>query len=149
MDPFVEIDVLAAQLRSTLRSVPPDQLADRVQQRLAAHEVHEALWLLSIADPASTEQLLPELLAVGMSAKYAGVVRQLMGRLARPWLDAHLSPLVVERLPENDDWDLRRTAELLHHLGLDATLRTLVEWALASADDDIREVGEDFQDPPA
>ena len=73
------------------------------------------------------------------------LVRQAFGRLPRSEVEGIVPAAVWRKLGDSPDAEAyRRFAELLDHLGLDYALRELCEAALSSADEGIREVGEDF-----
>ena len=106
----------------------------------------KSLIALQLLDAKSTELLLPEVLALSLSHRDALHVRELLGRLPRPYLDEHLPPLVDELLLERDYDTFRRMAELLRHLGLDTSLTALLDQAQDDPDPEIREVANDFRD---
>jgi hypothetical protein len=82
-------------------------------------------------------------LATGMHG-LLDLVREVIRRTPRDWLDNHLRSHVIMQLETEDDSGYRRLAELLSGLEYNELLDELVEIALASSDPDIREVGADF-----
>lgn len=107
----------------------------------------DALRALVLLDPQVTVELLPELLVIAEIRNEFPLVVQAIGRIPRAELAKRLHELVLERLDDANYFysEYRRLAELLDQVGLDETLSTLVERALASADERKRKVGRDYR----
>lgn len=117
------------------------------QLRVALHGTTDrrtALRLLLLLDAQVTTALMPDVVAAGMGHRDAVLAREVLGRLPARVVRAHIPIIVSERVRSADDDDMRRLAELLAHLGLDAALADLAQAAQASTDPEIREVGRDF-----
>jgi hypothetical protein len=92
-------------------------------------------------------RLLPDLIAAStsVSAPLFFGARLAIASLERTWLEATIEPYIWQQLgPEATDEQYRRLAELVRTLGLRDLLKTLVDRAAASPDENIREVAEDF-----
>jgi hypothetical protein len=102
-----------------------------------------ALWFLrEFYD--GTPALLQPLVGAALSDRSALWARQAIARVSSDRLFPQLERIVLARLDSADDLDYRRLAELLAHVQAWTILHKLVLRALASDDDDTREVGEDF-----
>lgn len=89
-------------------------------------------------------ELLPKLIELAQSHRWAGYARQAIGAARRDRLIPAIQQLVPPLL-DTADWDAyRRLAELLAHTEAWQSLGELTRRALSSADPDTREVGEDF-----
>ena len=102
---------------------------------------------LELCPEVERRRLLPDLVAASIGAWDPSAIRarSAIAALDRTWMETNIEPYVWQHLgPEATDWEYRRLAELLRGLGLRDVLRILVERASASADQDIREVAEDF-----
>lgn len=114
-------------------------------QALGGHgwETSAALWYLrEFYD--GTPALLEPLIDATLSDRSALWARQAIGRGPSDRLFPELERIVLARLDGADDLDYRRLAELLAHIQAWTILHKLVLRALASDDDDTREVGDDF-----
>jgi hypothetical protein len=89
-------------------------------------------------------ELLPKLIELAQSHRWAGYARQAIGAARRDRLLPALQQLVPPLLDTADCDDYRRLAELLAHVKAWEILGELTRRVLASADPDMREVGEDF-----
>jgi hypothetical protein len=92
--------------------------------------------------------VLPALFRAATSTHaQVGLARNVLGRIDSGWLSTALIPMVDSVLAnESSDWsDYRRLAEVLADLGQQRLLVSVVERAAQSADEDIREVAEDFR----
>ena len=105
--------------------------------------------LLEAGDRERIVHVFPALLdlACGMHG-LLDLVRNVIRRTPRAWLDEHLAELVLAQLESQDDAGYRRLAELLSGLEFNDVLNELVRIALDSGDPNIREVGEDFAQRP-
>lgn len=76
-----------------------------------------------------------------------GLAREVMARVDPGWLSTVLDPLVTRMLANSDlDWsDYRRLAEMLSELAQSSLLARVVTQASESADEDVREVADDFR----
>lgn len=135
-------------LQAAAIRVDRDSLVEAARASLRnLQENRSALNALAYLDPHFTLALLDEVLDRAEQPRDAPLARQVLGRLARDTLAQPLGDAVERRLERADDDQYRRLAELLRFLGLSGTLQALVDRALQSADSNIREVGEDFQNP--
>lgn len=90
-------------------------------------------------------ELLPKLTELAtQSHRWAAYARQAIGATRRDRLIPAMRRLVPPLLETADCDDYRRLAELLAHIQAWELLGELTRRALASADPDMREVGEDF-----
>jgi hypothetical protein len=89
-------------------------------------------------------ELLPRLVEMAQSHRWAGYARQAIGAARRDRLIPAIGRLVPPLLETADCDGYRRLAELLAHIRAWDLLGELSRRALASADPDIREVGEDL-----
>lgn len=105
--------------------------------------------LLETGDRERIVDVFPALLdlACGMHG-LLDLVRDVIRRTPRAWLDGHLGEVVLARLKREDDSGYRRLAELLSGLEHNDVLDELVRVALDSGDPNIREVGKDFAGRP-
>jgi hypothetical protein len=119
------VDILRRQLR-------------RVGQRAATLRV-----ILEL-EPEVVQQLLPELVTLAGTTHGEGILaRRAIGELPQTRRGA-VTDIVLGRLASADSDEYRRLAELLWHIGDRGTLAQVTTLAQASADPEIREVGEDF-----
>jgi hypothetical protein len=88
--------------------------------------------------------LLPELVELSTSHRWALDARQAIARIPRDRLLPLLEPLILDRLDSADDDEYRRFAELLAHIEAWELLGRLAARGLASNDPDTREVAQDF-----
>lgn len=103
-----------------------------------------AMNFLAVLGLHDTLELLPQLVELALSHRWAGRARQAIGSARRDRLIPALEEIVLPRLG-SADWDeYRRLAELLAHVEAWDILRQLTQRALTSDDLDTREVGEDF-----
>jgi hypothetical protein len=143
---------LVAHVRQLRRPRAAATTADRPSlieaARVSLGDVRQqraALEVLALLDPAVTLALLEDVVRIAAHTQGdALLVRQVLGRLPRAAIAPPLHQAVLRRLDAADDDEYRRLAETARHLGLDATLRAIVDRALASPDPLTREVGEDF-----
>jgi len=89
-------------------------------------------------------ELLPALLGLAQSHRWAGYARQAISAARRDRLIPAIEELVPPLLDTADYDACRRLAELLARIGAWQSLAELTRRALSSADPDTREVGEDF-----
>lgn len=90
-------------------------------------------------------ELLPKLIELAtQSHRWATYARQAIGAARRDRLIPAIRQLVPPLLDTADCDDYRRLADLLAHVEAWEILGELTRRALASADPDMREVGEDF-----
>lgn len=89
-------------------------------------------------------ELLPRLIEMAQSHRWAGDARQAIGAARRDRLIPAIQQLLPPLLDTADYDGYRRLAELLAHVGAWQSLGELTRRALSSADPDTREVGEDF-----
>jgi hypothetical protein len=89
-------------------------------------------------------ELLPALIELALSHRWAAYARQAIGAARRDHLIPAMRQLVLPLLENADCDDYRRLAELLAHVQAWELLGELIRRALTSADADMREVGEDF-----
>jgi hypothetical protein len=89
-------------------------------------------------------ELLPELVEMAQSHRWAGYARHAIGAARSDQIIPALRQLLPAVLQTADYDSYRRLAELLSHIRAWHLLGELCQRALASDDTDIREVGEDF-----
>jgi hypothetical protein len=141
---LIEARELIESLLQLRPSLSGSKVSAALRDALGSAERQWALYLLLLADADLVSELLPELLIAGLRSRDALLVRQVVGRLSRNVLQPQLSSVIRHRLPNADDEEFRRMAELLRHLGLEAELQELVAVAKDSDDSNIREVAADF-----
>ena len=107
----------------------------------------EALYLLLVLDSRFVKALIPDIVPIGLSDRYAVLVRELLGRLPRVELHATFSELTRHWLKGVDYLEARRLAELLLHIGLDESLNELIQFCLAQDDLDLQELGTELLGP--
>jgi hypothetical protein len=89
-------------------------------------------------------ELLPTLMQLALSHRWAAYARQAIAAARRDRLIPAMQQLVPPMLENADCDDYRRLAELLAHIKEWELLGELTRRAVASADPDMREVGDDF-----
>jgi hypothetical protein len=147
-DTFAQALELAGSLYTTGYALQADQPATlaRLRKEITGGDTRRALLLLHNLHPDYTVALADVLVTRALSARDTLLVRQILGRLPRSEAAEVVPPAVRAQLARTADHDAYRSlAGLLDHLGLDDALRELTETAMASADPDVREVGEEFQ----
>ncbi len=105
-----------------------------------------AIYIAHWMKPAELQELFSEWLALSRSHGYAGVMREIIKSLPRDWVLAHIEAVAEPFLSSDDPYiwdDYRRLLELYNELDRELTLR-LAHRAVAHADPDVREAGEDF-----
>ena len=104
-----------------------------------------ALEVAAILPIPERQQLLSDLIDLGMSHGYAGRCREIILSLPQDWLLAHLEE-AAEPFLKDDTYDHhRRLLELYSEVDRDLTLR-LAQRACQHPDPDVREAGEDFME---
>jgi hypothetical protein len=88
--------------------------------------------------------LLPELVELSTSHRWALAARQAIDRIPRDRLLPSLEPLILDRLDSADYDEYRRFAQLLAHVAAWELLGQLAARGLASNDPDTREAAQDF-----
>ncbi|MFI7212950.1 hypothetical protein ACIBP4_00100 [Micromonospora maritima] len=147
---FTAASKLAAGINALTGSRAADEAAAVARLRTALRHFatrREALVLVGSLPTEYTITLADDL-AWAADSEDTLLVRQAFGRLPRSQMEGIVPAAVWRQLADSPDAEAyRRFAELLDHLGLDHALRELCETALASVDEGIREVGEDFLNP--
>jgi hypothetical protein len=106
-------------------------------------EVAAALHFLSML-PADSLELLPQMVQLALSDRWALYARRAIDRAPRDRLHPALNDIILPRLSSADEDEYRRFAELLSHVEAWDLLPQLTQRALASDDPYTREVAEDF-----
>lgn len=89
-------------------------------------------------------ELLPELVELSLSARWALAARHAVAAIPRDRLWPVLTPVIDVQMQKTDPDDLRRLAELLAHLQAWPMLKNLVSRAQEINDPDAGEVADDF-----
>jgi hypothetical protein len=147
VDAFAEAQTQMVRLATSEEDVP-----SLVRQALAAGSSY-VYWLLPAIEgwrPGVTLSAANELLDRALAERTALRVRQSLGAVHHAELERVIAPLVLERLGDPDrpdaDWDYRRYAELLDHLGLSDPLRELQARARMSNDPGMHEIADAFDE---
>jgi hypothetical protein len=106
-------------------------------------EIFASLSLLSRMEPADRMKLLPELLWKCQSVKFGRSARHVVLSLPTEWLIANIEAANSTNLVHADNVGIGLLLGLYEQIAPDLALR-LAEFAVASEDYDIREVGEDY-----
>jgi len=96
--------------------------------------------------PADSPALLPQLVDLTLSHRWALAARQVIDRIPRDRLWPLLVPIIDAKIATTDPDDLRRLAELLAHIRALPLLEKLVVRARGIDDPEAREVADDFTD---
>jgi hypothetical protein len=146
-DEALRVFMAALPPRLDYQGGPPD-VVGHLAPRLHGRDCIYALRVLERSPETERRRLLPDLVAVASTHTWAPeflLARPAIASLDRKWLEANIEPCVWQQLgPDATDWQYRRLAELLRGLGMRDLLNKVIERASANADENIREVAEDF-----
>lgn len=96
--------------------------------------------------PADSLALLPQLVELTLSHRWALAARQAIDRIPRDRLWPVLTPVLGAKMATTDPDDLRRLAELLAHINALPLLEKLIARACRIDDPEARELADDFTD---
>ncbi len=143
--PLAEARGLIERLLLVRPALRGSRVVPALRDELGSAKRQWVLYLLLLVDANVVRELVPELVVAGLRPRDALLVREILGRLPRNVLQSHLSPVIRRQLPDAEDDEVRRMAELLKHLGLASELANLVAVAKVSDDPNIREVAADWE----
>ena len=145
------LDALEVAQQEMVALARSDEDVSSLVRQAVADGSWSVYWLLPRIDgwrQGVTLSAADELLDRALTERSALGVRQILGALRHADVERVIVPLVMERLGDPDrpdaDWDYRRYAELLDHLGLTEPLLELVAKASTSRNPEVREIADDY-----
>ena len=140
---LVEEYSLWAQVLKEFFSKETDRIAI-LQRAFKKGDIAPALHVMQYMAPDELTTLFDELIHFSTSHGYAGSVREIILSLPRNWVLSNIEKTVEPHLVGATEDEYRRFLELYLLLDKDLTQR-LIQRAINHPDNEIREVGRDFQ----